>query len=213
MKHIVVLVFYLFFFTGCSGLFFDRTFSDEMDRDSSGFWEPNEDFPVVSGDSGRVRRTKREIFERTPASSTMVQKDRDKQRVELEVEEKIQLLSEEEFDNYRSHEKYLLNDSEKIYYLGLNKNTRLKYIAEKRGGELNAEEYNTLDYLKIRKEQITSLELGMSKDEVLQNYGRPSQVDIAGNPRHENERWSFTQGRNRKYIYFEGGKVQGWAQD
>ena len=52
--------------------------------------------------------------------------------------------------------------------------------------------------------------LGMNKNDVLESMGRPLQVEIAGNPRNENERWLYDLNGASKYIYFEAGEVQGW---
>ena len=40
--------------------------------------------------------------------------------------------------------------------------------------------------------------------------GKPMRVEIAGNPRYENERWLYRMNGASKYIYFESGQVQGW---
>jgi hypothetical protein len=50
----------------------------------------------------------------------------------------------------------------------------------------------------------------MSKTQVLQSWGEPARVDIAGNPSNENERWLYSMNGASKYIYFEAGEVQGW---
>ncbi len=194
-------------------MFSARSFQDEMERNSENFWSPNDDFPVVSGDSGSTHRTRREVYARTPGSVNVAAKEQQTLKLEEEIEAKIDQLSEEERGEYKSSEKYLENNSEKAYYLSLSKYKRWSYVAEKKGKQLGTQEYSTLDYLQIRQTQNGRLDLGMSKDEVLSKLGRPGQIDVAGDPRNENERWSFNQGKFRKYIYFESGKVQGWSQD
>jgi hypothetical protein len=52
--------------------------------------------------------------------------------------------------------------------------------------------------------------MGMSKDEVLDQLGRPRKVEVAGNPANENERWGYLANGAMKYIYFESGYVEGW---
>jgi hypothetical protein len=52
--------------------------------------------------------------------------------------------------------------------------------------------------------------IGMRKPDVLDSLGKPLRVEIAGNPRHENERWLYRLNGAPKYIYFEAGEVQGW---
>ncbi len=55
--------------------------------------------------------------------------------------------------------------------------------------------------------------LGMSKAQVLRAWGRPGRVDIAGNPKYQNERWAFFAKSNVYYVFFEAGSVQGWQLD
>ena len=67
----------------------------------------------------------------------------------------------------------------------------------------------------VRNRSIHSAELflGMNKSEVTQVWGKPARVEVAGNPINQNERWSFKEDGNVRQVYFEGGKVQGWALD
>jgi hypothetical protein len=41
-------------------------------------------------------------------------------------------------------------------------------------------------------------------------WGRPAQVEVAGNPDNENERWTFFESGSMRQVYFESGSVQGW---
>ena len=50
----------------------------------------------------------------------------------------------------------------------------------------------------------------MSKTEVQRIWGSPSRVDVAGNPKMENERWSFYHNGRVKTVFFESGRVEGW---
>ena len=59
----------------------------------------------------------------------------------------------------------------------------------------------------------SELFLGMDKKEVVEVWGKPARVEIAGNPKNQNERWSFVEDGNVRQVYFEGGRVQGWALD
>lgn len=54
---------------------------------------------------------------------------------------------------------------------------------------------------------------GMGKNDVIRVWGKPGRVEIAGHPSYENERWSFFEGGEVKQVYFESGRVQGWALD
>ncbi len=55
--------------------------------------------------------------------------------------------------------------------------------------------------------------VGMTKSEVRSVWGGPNRVEVAGNPREENERWAFYHNGEVKYVYFEQGIVQGWQID
>jgi hypothetical protein len=52
----------------------------------------------------------------------------------------------------------------------------------------------------------------MSKDDVSSSWGKPMRRDVAGNPSQGNERWSYYRNGVLKYIYFAGGKVEGWSE-
>lgn len=66
--------------------------------------------------------------------------------------------------------------------------------------------------------QQSSIRLGMEKNGVRRFLGAPNQVEVAGNPKYENERWIYetqvpTLGgyyKEKRVIYFENGAVVGW---
>lgn len=62
----------------------------------------------------------------------------------------------------------------------------------------------------FRAPAAATVGMGMSKNEVLDQLGRPSKVEVAGNPANENERWGYLANGAMKYIYFESGYVEGW---
>jgi hypothetical protein len=53
----------------------------------------------------------------------------------------------------------------------------------------------------------------MQKSTVISSWGRPVKVEIAGDPRNENEKWSFSENGKMRHVYFESGVVQGWTVD
>lgn len=63
-----------------------------------------------------------------------------------------------------------------------------------------------------------NLQLGMLKNNVQSFLGRPDQVEVAGNPIHGNERWTYIRSvptldgyyTEKRVIYFERGNVVGW---
>lgn len=62
----------------------------------------------------------------------------------------------------------------------------------------------------FRAPSAAKVGMGMTKEEVMDQLGRPSKVEVAGNPENENERWGYLANGAMKYIYFESGYVEGW---
>ncbi len=58
---------------------------------------------------------------------------------------------------------------------------------------------------------------GMSPQDVISAWGRPRDIEVAGDGTHGNERWVYYSGNSLRYgisqprvIYFENGRVAGW---
>lgn len=203
-------------FSGCAGMFDTRTHLDQMERESDGWFSPGKDFSIVPGDKGEAYRSKEEILKRTPASKASRNDVRDTTSLNDELKEKEENLSENEYREYRENEGYFENVSEKIYYLNLPLSERLTYLRSKRmvPSKFNGNGYSSgpLRY-DTRHDTPDPVYQGMDKEDVIRAWGRPDRVDIAGNPKYENERWIFLEGNRPKYIYFESGRVNGWAID
>ncbi len=62
------------------------------------------------------------------------------------------------------------------------------------------------------------LHIGMLKNKVQSFLGRPDQIEVAGNPIHGHERWTYIRSvptmdgyyTEKRVIYFERGNVVGW---
>ena len=60
--------------------------------------------------------------------------------------------------------------------------------------------------------------LGMNKDAVIESWGEPEAVEVAGNQLYGNEKWVYTEyipssegyQREERVVIFEAGKVVGW---
>ena len=69
--------------------------------------------------------------------------------------------------------------------------------------------------------QNQDIAIGMPREFVRKSWGEPQSIDVSGDPHFLNERWKYTryasssQGykQEKKYVYFEGGKVVGWSTD
>jgi hypothetical protein len=184
---------------GCADLFVERTFTREMDNDPDGLWVADQDFPVVPGDTGKAYRNRRDVLSRTPAT------------LEAELDQKLQKLTEQEYAEFMNNTRYMETTSEKIYYLDLPSVRRSEYISDKKESSA-AQRLGILEIRDSRREN-QDISVGMNKQEVVELWGRPSKIDIAGNPRLQNERWTFMGNGAARYVYFESGSVQGWGLD
>lgn len=210
--QIIVLLSLIPLFQGCAGMMMDRSFIEEMEYMPEEIFVPGRDFSVVPGDEGEAYRSYDDIKLRTPLSEREAEQNLESYTLRRELAYKTRRLTARGKMQYREALSYLESDSEKIYFLNLKPDERDDY--------LRARSIATSDSLSQRGRRIASfdqeliadngLTLGMSKDRVIQAWGRPERVDVAGDPRFENERWAFDDGVVTRYVYFESGKVQGW---
>lgn len=194
--------------SGCAELHVGRTYLSEMEHDDSTFFSPSDDFPIVAGDTGRNWISDDERRERTPAAEEEDFDARKSRYLKQELKDLEGLQSEDSLAFYERHKGQLTTTSERIYFLKLPSYERKDYLLSRGFIE---ETKPKLDYkenlLAVRNNDIL---LGMKKDDVLSSWGKPLRVEVAGNPRHENERWLYRMNGASKYIYFESGEVQGW---
>lgn len=199
----------LLFPMGCSQFQTGRSFLTEMEHEDFSFYHPHDDFPVVSGDTGRDYMTEKERRSRTPASQSDLQETQASRALRSELKGLESGQSEENLEFYEKHKHQLGTTSEKIYFLKLPARERRDYLLSR--GFLQEEKgslYTDREKMFAMKKQ--DILLGMTKAEVMRSWGKPLQVDYAGNPRNENERWLYRTHGAAKYIYFESGEVQGW---
>lgn len=206
---IPILPLFFILSSACSLITTDRTFIQEMDQDDGPF-VPGQDFPVVSGDTGNANRSDQEILERTPKDGKEAKRYRYERTLEDELSDLLDQLPEEEYRHYLVYQDHFSTTSEKIFFL------RIKTVAE-RDEYLLARGIDIGDSIKARQEQLSirgrDIFVGMSKAAVTQSWGRPFKVDVAGNPRQENERWTFLTDGRPKHVFFERGRVRGWILD
>lgn len=106
--------------------------------------------------------------------------------------------------------RYLPSDSDKLYYLSLSGADRDNYIRT-RIQEVKEDQSKDQEFIERRSVHASDIYLGMEKHDVVRLWGKPARVEVAGNPKIKNERWSFIEDGSVKQVYFESGKVQGWA--
>lgn len=208
----LLIIFSTLLLQSCALLYSERTFMDEMSQEDTRFFKPGVDFQTMPGDVVEQTETYTMINERTPMSEKQKEKFLQYNSIKLELMTKENKLNSEEYDEYKRNERFFANDSEKIYYLNLSPQEKKQYVSIFKR-EFSDEEKNssTLGIITNRnKDDDQSLTQGMNKNSILDKWGKPDRIDIAGNPRNENERWIYNINNKPKVIYLENGLVQGW---
>ena len=226
---IIVLLSLSFILGSCAQFLRHFTFIQEERPHEVSFLVPGEDFMIVSGDEPKVYGNieyDHDKGRRTPASSMTKAKARGKAKgkaklkprerkraKELAIKERFLGLFEER--EYRKARPYLNGISEKIYYLSLPPPERRDYITGKIGGKRERKKEREKDFLSTMIQGLgpDALYLGMDKKAVLRRWGHPTHMEVAGNPKRQNERWSFYYNGRLRQVYFEGGRVRGWDID
>lgn len=196
---------------GSYSIFGERQFVREMEQEQSdGMFVPGNDFQVVGGDTGKRYRAPADIMARTPMEKMASYKHQLDQVVSNEVQDLEDQLSEEDMQLYLQFCSIDPSMSEKAYFLRLADSFEKQRYVRSKGIKLKANGGQTKDLeLAVKKNDIV---LGMTKEQVERSWGRPNRIDVAGNPRYENERWAFYEDGTPRFIYFESGVVHGWGQ-
>ena len=131
---------------------------------------------------------------------------------------------EKKLDSKREREQYskilpwLNTEDEKIEFLSIPSiESRQEWINSKKiwqRSQIPTKEYKDL----IDAQDIT---LGMPMDFVKKAWGEPQSVEHSGNPTYKNERWRYlrqvstSEGfkQEKRWVYFEGGRVVGWETE
>lgn len=207
MKFLSLLLFSLIF-TSCGLMLENRTFLDQMDEtNDQSFFVEGRDFRVAAGDSGKVGRTKDEILSRTPQSEEVAASQIADRRLNSEFQNLYNAQSDFARRHYHRYENFFNNVSERIYFLKLGSLDERNQYLMARGAPIG----RNMEMNGYQLKQVNEIFLGMSKRQVISAWGRPTRIDVAGDPKYENERWAFYDGGRIRYIYFESGSVQGWT--
>ena len=202
-KNLVFLIL-IMGLTSCSQFMTHRDYVAEMERDDSSFFNPRVDFPVVAGDTGRDWESTSDRKNRTPASVDEIQDNKSRRYLTQELRKLEGQQSDNALEQYEKNKHHFKTTSEKIYFLKLSQFERKDYLASR--GFIK-EETSPRQIFAMRDSKVAS---GMSKSQVMENWGEPNRVEVAGNPSYENERWLYSVNGATKYIYFESGVVRGW---
>lgn len=192
----------------------------EMSKWDESFYRPDRDFDVVAGDSGPRVSSLEDIRRRTPATRKMTQIESYRSSITEELAMLESQLSEFEFQQYLLYREEFNNDSERIYFLRLPSNRERVEYMQARGMNMNdyqiaapsrRTKISTSQPLQSQwRPRSASIQVGLSKEDVMAIYGEPRQIEVAGPSYQENERWLYERNGASRYIYFEAGRVQAW---
>lgn len=127
----IFLIFSMLFISASCALMDERSYYSQMTAEDNSLWVPNRDFPVVSGDNGRISRSYQEILSRSPASFEYNEFNKYDEAIRIELVNLENRLTDEDFDQYSRFRHKFQNDSERIYFLRLPSRERFNYLSSK----------------------------------------------------------------------------------
>lgn len=192
------------------------------------------------GDDSKVEYSREKINANgeTETETKLTEKDLEKYAYELGMNPK-KTLSKTEMGEVRNRrrlrqlERTLDSEKERLSYskvlpLFLSDLEKIEYLSipsiEGRQSWVNRNKvWSRMKSNKDFQDMVESqdLTLGMTQDLVRKSWGDPDSVENSGNPIYKNERWKYTREspslngykRERRYVYFEGGRVVGWETE
>ncbi|MCB0406670.1 MAG: hypothetical protein KDD34_00620 [Bdellovibrionales bacterium] len=135
-------------------------------------------------------------------------------RLQLKKSEQ-NLTTDREKRQYYSYKPLMKNDDQRLYYLNLPSQEARERFVYQMGIAGNANEF-TPDVADLI--ETNDIAVGMTEKAVLESWGDPDTVEVAGNDIYGNERWKYSKyvssesgyRREVRYVYFENGVVSGW---
>ena len=140
----------------------------------------------------------------------------------IEKRKKVRYLertldSQKERISYSKILAWLQSDDEKIEYLSIP-------TVEGRQSWVNKNKvWKRAQNLKDFDEIVDNLDIaaGMPADYVRKSWGEPDAIEHSGNPIYKNERWKYLKQvstpngyrQEKRFVYFEGGRVVGWETE
>lgn len=147
---------------------------------------------------------------------TLEQKSKiEKRKKRRELEKKIH--SAKERQQYSKIIPWLKSDDEIVEFLSIRSlEGRQAWINR---NKIWARAHENDAYTPIMDAQ--DIAIGMPISFVKKSWGEPDSIESSGNPIYKNERWIYTkqvsgpQGyhQEKRYVYFEGGRVIGWETE
>ena len=127
------------------------------------------------------------------------------------------LDSAKERQHYSKILPLLETDNEKIEYLTIDSiEGRQAWVNR---NKIWSRQKSNPEFLELVEAQ--DIAVGMSADLVRKSWGEPESVEVSGNEVYKNERWRYTRDvptpngykRERRFVFFEGGRVVGWETE
>lgn len=144
------------------------------------------------------------------------------QKIQIDQRKKLRNLergldSQKERTQYSKIIPWLKSDEEKLEFLSIPSiEGRQAWINKNR---IWSRAQNLKDYTNVMEAQ--DIAMGMPSDYVKRSWGEPDNIEFSGNPIYKNEKWRYLkqistpQGyrQEKRYVYFEGGRVVGWETE
>ena len=127
------------------------------------------------------------------------------------------LDSQKERYNYSKVLPWLKNDDEKIDYLTIPSiEGRQAWINK---NKIWKRSKNSKEFQDVMESM--DIAVGMASDLVKKAWGEPNGIEHSGNPIYKNERWNYIKQvstpngyrQEKRFVYFEGGRVVGWETE
>lgn len=125
------------------------------------------------------------------------------------------LTSKKEIDQYSKSLPFFNTTQERLDFLNQpGFEARQKWLSEKKFYQRsNLVQSDMKDLVEAQ-----DIAIGMPQNLVRKSWGEPERIDVSGNPDFRNERWLYHRQistpdgfkTEKKFVYFEGGKVIGW---
>lgn len=128
-----------------------------------------------------------------------------------------QISTKREKKQYYSVRSQLKNDRERLYFLSLPTYEARERWSATRG--LNQKDETYSDEV-AKAVEANDIALGMTQKAVMESWGDPDAVEVAGSQVYGYERWKYNRyisgadgyQKEMRIVYFEGGRVVGWER-
>jgi outer membrane protein assembly factor BamE (lipoprotein component of BamABCDE complex) len=122
-----------------------------------------------------------------------------------------------EREQYYEYKAYLDNDDERMTFLSIPSIEGRDRYAMQKGIYFKTNKFTPRVKNAVSRSDIV---LGMTKDAVMESWGEPESIEVAGSQMFGNERWRYTEylstpegyQKEERMVIFESGKVVGWQK-